>query len=86
MYNTIYVNTALGNIGKPHKRCIVAINAITLHIVNNTEICCATTYKYYIEMSTQHVVFYYPQNRVVSCIKPYTAYDHFTEIHRHNQS
>jgi hypothetical protein len=66
LYDTIYGNTALGNIGKPHKQCIVAIYAITLHIVNNTEICCATKY---IETRTQHVVFYYPQNSELHSIK-----------------
>jgi hypothetical protein len=82
MYNTIYVNTALGNIGKPHKQCIVAIYAITLHIVNNTEICCVPPNT----LKQEHNMLFFIIHKTVSCIQSNSAYVHYTEINIHNQS
>ena len=58
--------------------CIVAIYAITLHIVNKTEICNATNI-----LKQVHNMLLFLIHKTVSCIKPNTAYD---KIHRHTQS
>ena len=57
---------------------IVAIYAITLHIVNNTKICYETNI-----LKKVHNMLIFLIHKTVSCIKPNTAYD---KIHRHTQS